>query len=203
MKIVPKEEDLDLVFVLDRSGSMRGSEEDTIGGFNSFIEKERAKGLNTRVTTVLFDDMYEMLYKRKSIDDVGELTSDEYWVRGCTALLDAIGRTINALDKEIKNKVLFVIMTDGLENASREFSKSQISSLIKEHDWEFIYIGADIDSYSEAGHIGIKRTHIANYKKTRRGFDEAFESIGNVSYCLRNDIEVDKSNWKEKLSKYD
>lgn len=203
MKIVPKDEDLDLVFVLDRSGSMRGSEQDTIGGFNSFIEKEREKGLNTRVTTVLFDDAYEMLYKRKSIDDVAELTGDEYWVRGCTALLDAIGKTINTLDKEIKNKVLFVIMTDGLENASCEFSKSQISSLIKEHDWEFIYIGADIDSYSEAGHIGIKKSHIANYKKTKEGFDEAFESVGNVSYCLRNDIDVDESNWKEKLSKYD
>ncbi|WP_405295201.1 vWA domain-containing protein [Methanobrevibacter sp.] len=203
MKIVPKDEDLDLIFVLDRSGSMRGSEQDTIGGFNSFIEKEKSKGLNTRVTTILFDDMYEMLYKRKSIEEVEELTSEKYWVRGCTALLDAIGKTINTLDREIKNKVLFVIMTDGLENASREFSKTQISNLIKEHDWEFIYIGADIDSYTEASRIGIRKSRVANYRKSREGFDEVFESIGNVSYCLRNEMDVDRSNWKKKLSKYD
>ena len=140
---------------------MYGSEKDTMGGFNSFIEKERKKEFNTTVTTILFDHEYEILYKRTPINDVKELTSEEYYVRGSTALLDAIGKTITTLDKEIDNKVLFVIMTDGMENSSIEFSKTQVSNMIKNHDWEFIFIGADIDSYAEAGHIGIKRTHVA------------------------------------------
>lgn len=200
---MPQNENLDVVFIMDRSGSMSGSEEDTIGGFNSFIEREKDKGLNTHVTTVLFDDSYEVLYKRKDINQVAKLTRDEYWVRGCTALLDAIGKTINMLDHEVDNKVLVVIMTDGMENASKEYSKDQIRNLINSHKWEFIYIGADIDSYAEAGNIGIKKSRVANYKKSKKGFEEVYESIGNVSHCIRNDISLDDSDWSEKLAKYD
>lgn len=200
---MPQNENLDLVFIMDRSGSMSGSEEDTIGGFNSFIEREKDKGLNTHVTTVLFDDNYEVLYKRKDINQVAKLTRDEYWVRGCTALLDAIGKTINMLDHEVDNKVLVVIMTDGMENASKEYSKDQIRNLINSHNWEFIYIGADIDSYAEAGNIGIRKSRVANYKKSKKGFEEVYESIGNVSHCIRNDISLDDSDWSEKLAKYD
>lgn len=203
MKTMSQDENLDLIFLMDRSGSMNGSEEDTIGGFNSFIEREKAKNLNTKVTTILFDDSYEVLYKRKSIENVKKLTSDEYWVRGCTALLDAIGKTINTLDKEIDNKVLFVIMTDGLENASKEFSKDQISNLINSHNWEFIYIGADIDSYSEAGNIGIKKSRIANYRKTKEGFRDVFTSVENASYCIRKDVALDDADWSKDLRKYD
>ncbi len=203
MDITPQNENLDLIFLMDRSGSMRGSEEDTIGGFNSFIEREKAKGLNTTVTTILFDDSYEVLYKRKSIDDMQELTPEEYWVRGCTALLDAIGKTINTLDKEIDNKVLFVIMTDGMENSSCEFTKEQITSLINSHSWEFIYIGADIDSYSEAGNIGIRKSRTANYRKTKEGFNEVFNTISNASYCLRENVDLEKADWKKDLEKYD
>ena len=129
VKVDPCEQNLDLIFLIDRSGSMYGSEKDTIGGFNSFIKREKDKGLNTKVTTILFDHGYDVLYKRKDINDVCDLTSNEYYVRGSTALLDAIGRTIVTLEKEICNKVLFVIMTDGMENSSVEFSKSQISYL--------------------------------------------------------------------------
>jgi len=203
MEIKDQNENLDLIFLMDRSGSMGGSEEDTIGGFNSFIKRERAKGLNTHVTTILFDDHYEVLYKRKSIDEVKELTDKEYWVRGCTALLDAIGKTINTLDKEIDNKVLFVIMTDGMENSSREFTKEQISNLINNHSWEFIYIGADIDSYSEARNIGIGRSRTANYRKTKSGIKDLYVSITNASECLRNDVSLDDANWSESLDKYD
>jgi len=200
---MPQNENLDLVFIMDRSGSMSGSEEDTIGGFNSFIERERDKGLNTRVTTVLFDDHYEVLYKRKDINQVAKLTRDEYWVRGCTALLDAVGKTINMLDHEVDNNVLVVIMTDGMENASKEYSKDQIRNLINSHSWEFIYIGADIDSYNEARNIGIRKSRVANYKKSKKGFEEVYESIENVSHCMRNNISLDDSKWSEKLAKYD
>ena len=203
MKIVDCEENLDLIFVMDRSGSMRGSEDDTVGGFNSLIQREKEKGLNTRVTTVLFDDHYEMLYKRKDINEVSELTREDYWVRGCTALLDAIGKTINTLDREIDNKVLFVIMTDGMENASREFTKEHVRNLINNHDWEFLYIGADIDSYFEAGSIGIKKSRVANYAKSKRGFDDVYNSIENASCCLRSDISLDDAEWSKELRKYD
>ena len=203
MNEVPSQENLDLIFVMDRSGSMGGSEEDTIGGFNSFIQREKDKNLNTHVTTVLFDDQYEVLYKRKPINEVSELTRNEYWVRGCTALLDAIGKTINTLDKEIDNKVLFIIMTDGMENSSCEFSKEKIRNLISKHNWEFIYIGADIDSYSEAGHIGIKRTHTANYRKSREGFNDVFLSAECAADEMRCGHNLEEVNWKNRLDKYD
>nr|WP_295000307.1 vWA domain-containing protein [uncultured Methanobrevibacter sp.] len=199
----PQNENLDLVFIMDRSGSMSGSEEDTIGGFNSLIQREKDKGLNTHVTTVLFDDNYEILYKRKDINQVEKLTRNEYWVRGCTALLDAIGKTINMLDHEVDSNVLVVIMTDGMENASREYSKEQIRNLISNHNWEFLYIGADIDSYSEAGNIGIRKSRVANYKKTRQGFEDVYNSIEDASYCMRNKISLDDAEWSKRLEKYD
>lgn len=196
-------EKLDLVFLMDRSGSMGGVESDTIGGFNSFIQREKKKELDTSVTTILFDDGYEVLYKRKPIDEVDELTDKEYWVRGCTALLDAVGKTINTLDREIDNKVLFVIMTDGLENASHEYSKTQITNLINNHDWEFIFIGADIDSYSEARGIGIRKTHTANYDKSSEGISKLYNSIEVAANCLRCEKSLDDVDWKRELEEYD
>ncbi len=198
-----KAQDLDLIFLIDRSGSMHGSEEDTIGGFNSFIEKEMKKEGKTNVTTILFDNEYELLYKRKPIDKVDELTRDVYYVRGSTALMDAIGKTITTLDREIENKVLFVIMTDGMENSSVEFSKSQIKNMIESHTWEFLFIGADIDSYSEAHRIGIKHSHTANYSKSREGVADLYDSLGEVTACMRKDMSLDDANWKRKLEKYD
>lgn len=196
-------EDLDLIFLIDRSGSMYGSEEDTIGGFNSFIEKEKLKEGNTRVTTILFDHEYEMLYKRKDIDDVDKLTRDEYYVRGSTALLDAIGKTITTLDREIDNNALFVITTDGMENSSVEFSKSQIKSMIQNHNWEFIFIGADIDSYSEARQLGIKKSRVANYDKSARGVEKMYSSIDFASTSMRENVSLDDVNWKKDLEEFD
>lgn len=203
MKVIPKNENLDIVFLIDRSGSMSGSEEDTIGGFNSFIEREKNKGFNTKVTTVLFDDKYEVLYKRKDINEIEELTDKQYWVRGMTALYDAIGKTINLLDKEIDNKVLFVIMTDGMENDSREYSKQQITNLIESHNWEFIFIGADIDSYAEARNIGIRKSRVANYEKSERGIGKAYGAIENLTCCMRENVDLDDVNWKKDLEEYD
>lgn len=203
MKIMPQNENLDIIFLIDRSGSMCGSEEDTIGGFNSYIKRERNKGFGTKVTTVLFDDQYEILYKRKDIKEVENLTDKQYYVRGMTALYDAIGKTINLLDKEIDNKVLFVIMTDGMENDSREYSKQQITNLIESHNWEFIFIGADIDSYAEARNIGIKKSRVANYEKSKRGVGKLYDAIENVTYCMREDVDLDNAYWKKDLEEYD
>ena len=203
VKITHCMQDLDLIFLIDKSGSMYGCEDDTMGGFNAFIQKERAKDFNTKVTTILFDNEYEVLYKRKPICDVRDLTRNEYQVRGSTALLDAIGRTVVSLEGEIDNKVLFVIITDGMENSSREFSKSQIRKMIDSHKWEFIFLGTDIDSYSEASNIGIRKSRTANYVKSREGFKRAFDSIENVTYCMRNDVDLDNANWKRDLEEYD
>lgn len=203
MKEAPINQNLDLIFLIDKSGSMYGSEEDTIGGFNSFVQKEKQEDLNTRVTTIFFNHDYEMLYKRKPIHTVKELTRNEYHVNGSTALLDAIGRTITTLDKEIDNKVLFVIITDGMENSSFEFSKSQISNMIKNHNWEFIFIGADIDSYTEAGRIGIRKSRVANYDKSKDGIEKMYKCVRNASHSLRRDISLDNAEWKEDLKEFD
>ena len=198
-----QDSDLDLVFVIDRSGSMSGSETDTMGGFNSFIEREAKKEFNTKVTTVLFDHKYELLYTRKDIKDVEKLTDKEYYVRGSTALLDAIGRTITTLDKEIDNKVLFVVMTDGYENSSVEFTKTQIKNLMENHDWEFIYLGADIGSFADADAIHFKKSRVARYRKDRQGVEDAFLSVSEASYDLRVCENLDNSDWNERLEKHD
>ena len=202
MKKIIKE--MDVVFLLDRSGSMAGIEDDTIGGYNSYLTKQRNNKINTKITTVLFDDKYELLHDRKDIKEVKDITKEDYYVRGCTALLDAIGITITNLDKRVKdNKVLFVITTDGLENASREYNKDKVKSLIEKHpNWEFIYIGANIDSYNEGTSLGISKKNIANYSKSKRGTKELFNTIGHLSECMCIEKNIDES-WKEKLEQTD
>ena len=175
------ENEMDIIFLLDKSGSMYGSEKDTIGGFNSIIKEQKSDEVQAKVTTILFDHEYEMLYKRKDLFDVDELTEKEYQVRGSTALLDAIGRTIITMQKEISGKVLFVITTDGRENSSVEFTKTQIKNLITNSNWEFLYLGADIDSYGEAAGIGINQEHVANYRKTADGINEMYNSVSKAT----------------------
>lgn len=196
-------DEMDIIFIMDRSGSMTGFSEDTIGGFNSFIEKEKDKDINTYVTTILFDNDYEILYERKEINKVEKLTDKEYWPRGTTALLDAIGKTITSFERKIDGKALVVIMTDGYENASVEFSKKQIKEMIDKHDWEFIYLGAAIDSYSEASQFGFSKSRIANYDRSAKAVDEVFTSVGHARDMMVEDMSLDNASWKKELNKYD
>lgn len=195
-----KNKKLDIVFLLDRSGSMSGVENDTIGGYNSYIEKQ--KGNNVYVTTVLFDNEYQVLNERKHIKEIERLTRKEYFVRGTTALYDAIGKTIKRLDEVKTDKVLFVITTDGYENASKEFNKQQVKELIQGHkDWEFIYIGANIDSYAEGSSIGIRKSNISNYIQDEVGIDILYNSISKATdFCMHDDHLSE--NWKENLENY-
>ena len=195
-----KKKEMDIVFLLDKSGSMQGIEEDTIGGYNSYIESQKIN--HAKVTTILFDDKYEMLTKREDIKNIKKLTNKEYYVRGCTALLDAIGTTINFMDKEKANKVMFVITTDGMENASKEYNRAKIKEMIQGHkDWEFIYIGADIDSYSEGQSIGIDSKNISNYRKDKKGVSMLYSAINNDTENYRADRR-NNVDWKQDLEKY-
>ncbi|MGM9874426.1 MAG: VWA domain-containing protein [Bacilli bacterium] len=197
MKNKTRDNEMDVVFLLDRSGSMGGIEKDTIGGYNSYIDSQRGK--NVKVTTVLFDDKYEILHNREDIDSIKKLTNKDYYVRGCTALLDAIGKTIREMEDKNPNKVIFIITTDGYENASTKYNKSQIKELISVHkDWKFMYIGADIDSYSEGRSLGIKDEFIANYKKTDRGISKLYNALSTASKIFYDEEEIDES-WKNEL----
>ena len=192
---------LDVVFVLDKSGSMSGSEDSTISSFNEYLEKEKKNNYKTRITTILFSDNYSYLYKGADVSKVSPLTRDDYFVGGCTALYDAIGSSINYIDRCDTDKVLFIIITDGYENASKEFDKEKIRRMIKDHsNYEFVYIGADIDSYSSGSSIGIKSDNIANFKKDRKGTSLLFKSVGDFESSMMEDSI--SSSWKKDLDEY-
>ena len=165
----------EIVFILDRSGSMSGLESDTIGGFNSMIAKQQKEEGEAIVSTVLFDDETDVIHDRVAIGEVKKLTEEDYYVRGCTALLDAVGGAIHhignvhkyAREEDRPAKTLFVITTDGLENASRHYSFTDVKKLIKrqqeKYNWEFLFLGANIDAIEVAGNMGISRDRAANY----------------------------------------
>ena len=181
-----KPERIELVLVLDKSGSMQGLESDTIGGFNSMIEKQKALSTPVDVTAVLFNDTTDVLYTHKNIRTVRSLTDKEYEVGGTTALLDAVGNTILKVEREpsVKSrgtKVVFVIITDGLENASAEFSKTKVKQMISDKQekagWDFIYLGANIDAVEEADAIGVKKSNAVTYKNTRKGVRANYDAV--------------------------
>lgn len=200
----------ELVFILDRSGSMAGLEKDTIGGYNALLEKQKKEKGKARITTVLFDDRYELLHKRIPLKEVLPLTDKEYYVRGSTALLDAVGLTISEMIRVHKSekledkpdKVLFVITTDGYENASREFTQEKIRKMIErqkeKYGWEFLFLGANIDAEEAAEHYGISRdravTYHADEEGTRLNYAVISEAVSNV----RNNNHMDP-NWKKKI----
>ena len=187
----------EMVFILDRSGSMGGLESDTIGGFNSMLREQQAVEGEAVVTTVLFDDRYELLHDRIDIKAVAPLSNKDYTVRGNTALLDAVGKTIKKVQSVQKNtaedykaeRVMFVIITDGLENASHKYSADQIKAQIehqkKMYGWEFIFMGANMDAVAEAGRIGINADRAMNFQADAYGIGVAFNVWSNVSTAFR------------------
>ena len=187
----------ELVFILDRSGSMGGLESDTIGGFNGMLQKQKKEEGEANVTTVLFDDQIDIIHDRFPIDVVKPLTEEDYYVRGCTALLDAVGSTVkkveniqNRLPEELRaEKIVFVITTDGLENASREYTAGMVKKMIEtnqEKGWQFLFLGANMDAVAEAEKIGIRRTHAASYKNDAKGVRLNYETAGRVLSCMRS-----------------
>lgn len=200
----------ELVFILDKSGSMIGLEKDTIGGFNSLLDKRRKAGDKTLVTTVLFNHTPSFLYVNKDIMTVPEMTEMDYRVGGSTALLDAIGETIGYVTTKIESMgdlrpghILCVITTDGLENSSREYSFNEIKNLVeakRRAGWEFIFLGANIDAIEVASRCGIRRTTTANYVSDRKGMDLNFEAINKaVDSFMHGSIDP---SWSEDVEKY-
>ena len=199
-----KKMEVNVVFLLDRSGSMANCVADTIGGYNNYLKEQKESNNQVFVSTILFDHDYEVLHDCVPVNKVNELTDKDYFVRGSTALYDAIGKTILDLDKkQLDNKVLFIITTDGFENASRNFHRDQIKELIEGHpNFEFIYVGANIDSYAEASNIGIKHDHVANYETNTKGVKNLFKSVAKATESVYSAGCLDAS-WKSDLEEYD
>ncbi|MBP0967981.1 MAG: VWA domain-containing protein [Oscillospiraceae bacterium] len=199
----------EMVFILDRSGSMSGLEADTIGGFNSMIEKQKKEDGAAFVTTVLFDTQHAVLHDRLPLEKIPSMTDRDYCVGGGTALLDAVGAAIRQIEtihkyarpEDVPAHTVFIITTDGQENSSCNFSYAEVKKMIgaaQEKGWEFLFLGANIDAAEEAARIGIRRDRAANYKATARGTAAAFaamcRSVGNVRRegCIQED-------WQEEL----
>ncbi len=200
----------ELIFILDKSGSMSGLESDTIGGYNAMLKKQQEEPGEAIVTTVLFDDEYVLLHDRINIKGIRPITEQEYFVGGTTALLDAIGRTIHKIDNAQQytspehraDKVLFVITTDGMENASREYTYDKIKHLIKQqkhtHGWEFIFLGANIDAIATATRFGISADRAANYHADSQGTQLNYEAVSCAVSELRGSRKISDS-WKASI----
>ena len=201
----------EIVFILDRSGSMSGLEEDTIGGFNSMLEKQRKEPGEAVVSTVLFDNYTEVIHDRVDITKVKKLTKKDYYVRGCTALLDAVGGAIThigrihkyARKEDVPEKTLFIITTDGMENASRRYTYKKVRHMIERNKerfgWEFIFLGANIDAAAEAKRFGIDESMAANYHCDEIGTALNYEVISEAITCVRSCNEALSSDWKRRI----
>ena len=200
----------ELVFILDRSGSMQGLEGDTIGGFNAMIDKQKKEPGEAFVSTVLFDDRPEVLHDRVKVREVRPITDKEYNVRGCTALLDAIGGAIHhignihkyARPEDVPEHTLFVITTDGMENASRRYSARQVKEMIQrqkeKYNWEFLFLGANIDAVETAGHLGIDPDRAVNYHCDSEGTRLNFEVVAQAAAAVRCSAPLD-AHWKDAI----
>ena len=200
----------ELVFILDRSGSMAGLEADTIGGFNAMIEKQRGEPGEAVISTVLFDNETEVIHDRVSLDRVPALTEKEYDVRGCTALLDAVGGAIHhignvhkyAREEDRPEKTLFVITTDGLENASCRYTYDKVKAMIERqrerYGWEFLFLGANIDAAREAARFGIRADCAADYHADSMGTEAVYESVCEAVCQVRRSAPL-AADWKRKI----
>lgn len=187
----------EIVFILDRSGSMSGLEADTVGGFNSMVKKQKKEQGEALVSTVLFDDVCEVIHDRVPMGDIQEMTEDDYFVRGSTALLDAIGGAIHhignvhkyARDEDRPEKTLFVITTDGMENASRRYTCAKVKKMVerqkKKYGWEFLFLGANMDAIKTAGHIGIHADRAVTYRSDRKGTALNYRVVGEAISHIR------------------
>ena len=202
-----KKDLVELVFILDRSGSMRGLEADTIGGFNTMLEKQQKEKGEAVISMVLFDHAFEVLHNRNDIKRVEPLTTAQYTVRGSTAMLDAIGRSILKIrqvhrhlgDDNIPEKTMFIITTDGMENASRDFDYAMIHRLIseaKEKDhWEFLFLGANIDAGATAERMGIRRERAATFVHDDVGIEKNFNALNEAISDVRT-LKSMRNSWK-------
>ncbi len=201
----------ELVFILDRSGSMSGMEKDTIGGFNSMLEKQRKEPGEAVVSTVLFDNETEVIHDRIAIADVPNLTDRDYYVRGCTALLDAVGGAIHhignvhkyARKEDVPEKTLFIITTDGMENASHRYTYDKVRRMImrqkERYGWEFLFLGANIDAAAEARRFGIDESMAANYHCDEAGTALNYEVISETITGVRTGAAPLTADWKKKI----
>lgn len=200
----------EIVFILDRSGSMSGLEKDTIGGFNTTIDKQKQEEGEAYVSTVLFDTEMQVLHDRVPLANIAPLTEKEYYARGCTALLDAIGGAIHhignvhkyAREEDRPEKTIFVITTDGYENASHKYTSDRVKQMIErqkqKYDWEFIFLGANIDAIETARNFGIDEERAANFVNDGEGIEVMYEA----QCCLMSDIRnkrVNRREWKRNV----
>lgn len=200
----------ELVFILDRSGSMDGLEDDTIGGFNAMLEKQKKEEGKAFVSTILFDDKTEVLHDRLPLDKVRPITEEEYYVRGCTALLDAVGGAIHhignihkyARREERPGRTLFVITTDGMENASRRYTAPQVRRMIERqkarYGWEFLFLGANIDAVETAGQLGIGADRAVNFHCDSRGTRLNYATVCQAVSAVRSCAPLD-AHWKDAI----
>ena len=198
----------EIVFILDRSGSMSGLEGDTIGGFNSVIEKQKKVEGNALVSTILFDHESLVLHDRIPLEKIEPLTEEDYEVRGSTALLDAVGDAVHhiktihkyAREEDVPEKTLFIITTDGMENASHKFDYKTIKKLVKQQQkagWEFIFMGANIDAIQVAGSIGIKSSRAVNFHNDEVGIKKSFAALGAAIHSVRYSESLDVPQWRK------
>ena len=200
----------ELVFILDRSGSMAGLEGDTIGGFNSLIKKQRKQDGECYVSTVLFDNVSEVLHDRIKLSDVPKMTERDYTVRGCTALIDAIGGAIHhignihkyARPEDVPEHTMFVITTDGMEDASHRYSSDEVKKMIErqkeKYGWEFLFIGANIDAVETAAHFGIERNRAVNYRADKQGTHVLYDTVAETVCAMRSNMPISDA-WGQRI----